>query len=540
MVESNPATKGTWGGRAGDVPAGQAADAGADTLAFQMVGADVPPSAGVAAEKRSHAWPWVVLAVALIALVGAGAGGWWYFRSRTLPGVTLWGNPVTGRTQAQIADAIDSQVDSATVTVNHDGKSVDVKLSDLGLDVDSDDIARQAFEAKRTDSVLSRYLPWNHVDVAPELVNAAAADGAGLDAALGTGDQEPVDAQVNLNADGTGFDVAAAQTGNGADTQPVAEALVKSIESLGTAKGGSQEAVIKSIQPAVTDDIANQAKVTLDKYLATPIAIKVNDRDIATIDAKALASSMSVEANENSKLTDAQWRDGYVVFDADKLQQYYESSIKPNLKTGREDRQTVVNNNGDVLQTISEGHDGVTIDDGADSSIGASVVQAMEKGQSSVTVAGKVDKMQDKTVKRHVVVDLSDGKVYAYENDKLIKAMNMSAGEGTVRGVGTCAGDLCTPTGDFTIWLKYPSQDMSGNLTLSDGSNSTWDVKDVGYVNYFSKSGCAIHRIVSQMTDAEIGAMNANTSHGCVGIGWDVAEWFYGWCLDGTSVHVQE
>lgn len=269
-------------------PQGRAPTRGADTLAFQTVGADVPPSAGAAAEKRRHVWPWVVLAVALIALVGAGTGGWWYFRSHTLPGVTMWGNPVTGRTQAQIADAIDSQVDSATVTVNHDGKSVDVKLSDLGLDVDSDDIARQAFEAKRTDSVLSRYLPWNHVDVVPELVNAAAADGAGLDAALGTGDQEPVDAQVNLNADGTGFDVAAAQTGNGADTQPVAEALVKSIESLGTAKGGSQEAVIKSIQPAVTDDIANQAKVTLDKYLATPIAIKVNDRDIATIDAEAL------------------------------------------------------------------------------------------------------------------------------------------------------------------------------------------------------------------------------------------------------------
>ncbi len=31
-----------------------------------------------------------------------------------------------------------------------------------------------------------------------------------------------------------------------------------------------------------------------------------------------------------------------------------------------------------------------------------------------------------------------------------------------------------------------------------------------------------------------------NTSHGCVGIGWDMAEWFYNWCVDGTSVHVQQ
>ena len=31
----------------------------------------------------------------------------------------------------------------------------------------------------------------------------------------------------------------------------------------------------------------------------------------------------------------------------------------------------------------------------------------------------------------------------------------------------------------------------------------------------------------------------ANGSHGCVGIGWDVAEWFYNWCNMGTSVHIQ-
>ena len=30
-----------------------------------------------------------------------------------------------------------------------------------------------------------------------------------------------------------------------------------------------------------------------------------------------------------------------------------------------------------------------------------------------------------------------------------------------------------------------------------------------------------------------------NISHGCVGIGWDVSDWFYDWCLNGTTVHVQ-
>ena len=95
-------------------------------------------------------------------------------------------------------------------------------------------------------------------------------------------------------------------------------------------------------------------------------------------------------------------------------------------------------------------------------------------------------------------------------------------------------------TGDFKVWLKYPTQDMSGNVTLSDGSVSHWSVKGVGDVNYFSKDGCAIHRIAkSSFTgDATIANMN-NISHGCVGIGWDVSDWFYDWCLNGTTVHVQ-
>ena len=81
----------------------------------------------------------------------------------------------------------------------------------------------------------------------------------------------------------------------------------------------------------------------------------------------------------------------------------------------------------------------------------------------------------------------------ALENGNAVKTMHMSAGQGNDYATGKCqaSGDMCTPEGDFEIWLKYPSQNMSGTLTLSDGKKETWDVKNVGFVNYFSKSGCA-------------------------------------------------
>lgn len=82
---------------------------------------------------------------------------------------------------------------------------------------------------------------------------------------------------------------------------------------------------------------------------------------------------------------------------------------------------------------------------------------------------------------------------------------------------------------------------MSGTLTLSDGNTEKWDVKDVGFVNYFSKTGCAIHRIATQsaFNDSSIQARGRTRPMVASASGWDQAEWFYNWCLMGTTVHVQ-
>ena len=489
---------------------------------------------------RKHViWPWIVLAV--VALLGAFAGGSiWFFQSHALPGVTLWGTPVTGRSYNQIVSQIDDAVANTTVTASYDGKTAKISLKDLGLSVDSEAIATQVMDAKRNDPWWQRYVSfWETSDVTTEPANPQAAVADTLNEKLSIEEVKPVDASLQLNAEGTGFDIASGKQGQGVDPTPVAQAAVKSVQSLGRGTTQTIAVTLSATDPAVTNDIAAKAKATVDKLVEKPVTVTIGDHQIATVGAPALAASMRLDANENAKLTSNETRNGYVVFDSDKLQQYFDNSVKTSLSPTRVDQEVIVNNNGDVIETLKEGHDGVTISD--DSSFGQDAVAALAKGSGSVSVTGTVDPMQTKSTKRHVVVDLSDNKVYAYENDKLIRTMSMSAGQGNDRKTGECTGgDLCTPTGDFTIWLKYQSQDMSGNLTLSDGSNESWDVKGVGFVNYFSHSGCAIHRIASQsaINDAQVAALG-NTSHGCVGIGWDQAEWFYGWAVMGTSVHVQ-
>ncbi|MCH9275255.1 L,D-transpeptidase [Bifidobacterium amazonense] len=492
------------------------------------------------APRRRLVWPWVLAAI--IAMLAAVAGGaYWFFQSHALPGVTLWGNSVVGKSQSQIADDIDAAVAKSSVTVSYNGNTAKITLKDLGLSVDSQAIANEVLSAKRDDAWWQRYAFWITKDVSTEPANPAAADSSELNSRLSISEVKPVDAQVTLNADKNGFETVAGQQGQGADPEPVAKAAVALVETLGANESKTMNVELKSTDPAVTDKIAEQAKATLDKLVKNPVTLKIGDHTIATLDANALAAASTVNANENAKLATGETRDGYVVFSADKLQQYYENSIKPTFNTKREDREVIVNNNDEEIKVLKEGHDGISITDGADANIGTDGATLLANGGGSLDVQGSIDAMKTKTTKRHVVVDLSDNKVYAYENGKLIRTMSMSAGQGNDRKTGECTGqDLCTPTGDFTIWLKYESQDMSGNLTLSDGSTESWDVKGVGYVNYFSHTGCAIHRIATKtaMNDAQVAALG-NTSHGCVGIGWDQAEWFYNWAVYGTSVHVQ-
>ncbi|MBW3091448.1 L,D-transpeptidase family protein [Bifidobacterium sp. 82T10] len=492
------------------------------------------------APKRHLVWPWVLAAV--IAMLAAFAGGaYWFFQSHALPGVTLWGNSVVGKSQSQIVDEIDSAVAKSSVTVSYNGNTAKITLKDLGLSVDSQTIANEVLSAKRDAAWWQRYAFWITSDVATEPANPAAADSTELNSRLSISEVKPVDAQVTLNADKTGFETVAGQQGQGADPEPVAKAAVALVETLGANESKTMNVELKSTDPVVTDKIAEQAKATLDKLTKNPVTLKIGDRTIATVDASALAASSTINANENAKLAAGETRNGYVVFSADKLQQYYEQSIKPTFSTKREDREVIVNNNDEEIKVLKEGHDGISITEGADANIGTDGATLLAKGGGSLDVQGSIDAMQTKKTKRHVVVDLSDHKVYAYENGKLIRTMSMSAGQGNDYKTGACGGDLCTPTGDFTIWLKYESQNMSGNLTLSDGTQESWDVKDVGFVNYFSHSGCAIHRIATQtaFNDSDIAAMGKNTSHGCVGIGWDQAEWFFSWAVYGTSVHVQ-
>ncbi len=114
---------------------------------------------------------------------------------------------------------------------------------------------------------------------------------------------------------------------------------------------------------------------------------------------------------------------------------------------------------------------------------------------------------------RSILVDLSDQRIYAYENGVL------------VRNVLVSTGLPATPTvlGDYTVQRKIVAETMAG---------PGYYLPDVPYTMYFFQ-GYAIHGTYWHSN------FGTPMSHGCVNLPTPEAEWFYNWADYGTPVHVQ-
>jgi lipoprotein-anchoring transpeptidase ErfK/SrfK len=117
------------------------------------------------------------------------------------------------------------------------------------------------------------------------------------------------------------------------------------------------------------------------------------------------------------------------------------------------------------------------------------------------------------SVGKQIIVDLSDSRIYAYENSRL------------VRSVLASTGLPATPTvkGNFTVQRKYPAQLMSG---------PGYYLPNVQWIMYFY-AGYAVHGTYWHNNFGQ------PMSHGCVNLPNDEALWFYDWAPVGTPVMVQ-
>jgi len=135
-------------------------------------------------------------------------------------------------------------------------------------------------------------------------------------------------------------------------------------------------------------------------------------------------------------------------------------------------------------------------------------------------------KYNQKSDKKKILVDISEQKLYAYQEIngeiKLFLEAIISSG----------LDDTPTPVGNFEIFYKTPSRYMQG--PVPPDLEQYYDLPGVSYVMYFSTNGLAVHGTYWH------DKFGQKWSHGCVNLKTEDAEKLYEFSDLGTEVIVQE
>ena len=122
---------------------------------------------------------------------------------------------------------------------------------------------------------------------------------------------------------------------------------------------------------------------------------------------------------------------------------------------------------------------------------------------------------------KHIEVDLTNQKVYAFEGDKMVYSFSISSGKWGK-----------TPTGVFHIWGKFRYTRMTGGSTLL---HTYYDLPNVPYVMFFSNdkvpaaSGFSLHGTYWHSN------FGHPMSHGCVNMKTEEAGILYRWTSPGQG-----
>ena len=215
----------------------------------------------------------VLFVMALIAGVLMGGLSFVYARERILPGVTALGVPLSGRTTAEAAAAIQARWDEQTVTLQNGEMTWPVSPADLGMVIDAaataEDAAAKGRSVESWRALLDDRAAW--FDTLPVWrFDPAAAQNtlAGLAPQLAVA---PVDARVAIN--GARAEAVPAIEGRALDVQGTLTALAA--DPAGVLTSGRLALSTQPVAPAVADVSAAVAEA--NRMLSVTVTLEAYD-----------------------------------------------------------------------------------------------------------------------------------------------------------------------------------------------------------------------------------------------------------------------
>jgi lipoprotein-anchoring transpeptidase ErfK/SrfK len=130
-------------------------------------------------------------------------------------------------------------------------------------------------------------------------------------------------------------------------------------------------------------------------------------------------------------------------------------------------------------------------------------------------VSANPDVLGDSDAEKHIEVDLTNQRVYAYEGDTKVYDFLVSTGKWGR-----------TPTGEFTIWGKFRATKMSGG---SKERGTYYYLPNVPYVMFFSNSEIPAARGFSFHGTYWHENFGTPMSHGCINMKTEEAALLYAW-----------
>lgn len=470
--------------------------------------------------KRTRVVLWVVLGLA--ALIGISTVVYAaYFSSHGLPGASIAGVSVTGQTKQQVTQSLTERAGEVNVSVSIDGHSEQHSLAELGVKVDVDATVAKAFAAN--EQLGSRLVALVKKQDTPIVIDLdKVKTQAVVDGLLAKFATPAQNAKVALAEDGTTFAVTPGQSGTSVDASSVAAAAATAGEELNSQ---SVTLATSQVDPVTTTERAQAVAERANALVG--LEVKITGR----VDAHAAAPAekaqwVTIPAPDDAPL-------GEPVFDQEKVTAWVNATSQATEVTAVSGIRNV-DSAGAVVSTAKDGKDGWKVNNTAE--VTQAALAALSAGES-YSGTFTYDKVEP-TYETRVVAQGSEKLVYQAAPDEKWIDLNMSNNTVTAyQGATVVRGPIYmvpgmpgmeTPTGKFSVYLKYQSQTMRG--TNLDGTK--YVAPNIPWVTYFTGS-IAFHG--APWRDS-FGWSGPGGSHGCVNMPVDGAKFIYDWAPNGTVV----
>ena len=469
--------------------------------------------------RRRRRWPLGVAAAALLLLGVVGAGGYAYashYDGRAVPGTTVAGTDVSGKSREQVVAAIENRAKSAKVDISGD-VTASASLADLGTTVDAQATADAVMA--RGDSLGEKLQALVSKGEVPVVTTTNTTTVSSYATSLIPEDRAKArNATVVLSEDGMTFSTTSASNGASLDVNALEQAAQKAATSLGSS---SVSLTMTDAAPKVSDDEAQKVADKANNWVSQDVTITL-DEDSYTAENTDKASWIKVTNSAESAPT--------IAVDSAKVSQWVQAQAEE-AKVEPVTGQRNVNASGKVVSTPTEAKDGKTVNNadtvaksitesfGSDKAYaGTFETTAVKAEWKERTIAAGAENLpyQAAPGEKWVDLNLSNKTVTAYEGATVV--------HGPVSIVDGAA-DTPTVTGTYKVYLQYESQTMRGE----NADGSPYVAEDVPWVSYFY-SGYAFHGAGWRSSFGYSG------SHGCVNMPVSEAQWIYNWVDTNTVV----